>query len=316
MKTLFIQIPCFNEAQTLPIVLAAIPKQVSGYDTVEVLVIDDGSTDDTAAIAQSLGVRHIVRHPDNRGLAQAFISGLRECERLGAHTIVNLDADNQYDAADIASLTAPILEGTAQIVIGERPLSSIKRFSPFKKLLHFIGNKVIRLFTHFKVSDATSGFRAIHACAAPRILIFSNYTYTLEMLLRLSYLRIPTTCVPIRVNEEELRPSRLIKSNWQYLRKTAAVLCVVTAIYHPMKVFLSVAGVLMLLSVYNLYHMLHFMPRGQMLWPATLAIIFASLSGLFVCTAFVCSAIHANRKLLEEIRLAQTPSYHDSNGTP
>jgi len=222
-RKLIIQIPCFNEEASLPIAFACLPKAVPGYDTIETLVLDDGSTDRTVAVARDLGATHVVELP-HQGLAQTFMTGLRRALALGAHTIVNFDADNQYSADDIATITAPIVAGAAGVVIGERPLPSMGRFSPLKLRLHLAGNAVLRWLTGTTVTDATSGFRALRHDIACLVDIRSTYTYTVEMLLELSLAGVPITFVPVRVTCDELRPSRLIKSNAEYLFKNSCII--------------------------------------------------------------------------------------------
>ncbi len=222
-KKLIIQIPCYNEETSLPITFACLPKSVPGYDCVETLVVDDGSTDRTVTIARELGAKHILQLP-HRGLGQTFNAGIRHALSVGAHTVVNFDADNQYCADDIVAVTAPIIAGTAGVVIGERPLRSIDRFSPLKLRLHLAGNAFLRRLTGTAVTDATSGFRALRHDVAHRIHIHSKYTYTTEMLIELSRAGVPITFVPIRVTRQDLRPSRLIRSNAQYLFKTSCII--------------------------------------------------------------------------------------------
>jgi glycosyltransferase involved in cell wall biosynthesis len=220
---LVIQIPCFNEEASLPITFACLPKTVPGYDTIETLVLDDGSTDRTVAVARQLGATHVLELP-HRGLAQTFMTGVRHALWLGAHTVVNFDADNQYSADDIATITAPIVAGDAGVVIGERPLPSIERFSPLKLRLHLAGNAVLRRLTGTAVTDATSGFRAPRYDVSHLVDIRSTYTYTTEMLLAFSLAGVPITFVPVRVTCQDLRPSRLIRSNAEYLVKTSFII--------------------------------------------------------------------------------------------
>lgn len=222
-RKLIIQIPCFNEEASLPVAFACLPKTVPGYDTIETLILDDGSTDRTAAVARELGATHVLELP-HRGLAQTFMTGVRYALALGAHTIVNFDADNQYRADDIITITAPIIAGGAGVVIGERPLPSIERFSPLKRRLHLTGNAFLRWLTGTTVTDAASGFRALRHDVACLVNIRSSYTYTCEMLLELSLAGVPIIFVPIRVTGQELRPSRLIKSNAEYLFKTFCII--------------------------------------------------------------------------------------------
>jgi glycosyltransferase involved in cell wall biosynthesis len=220
---LIIQIPCFNEEASLPIAFACLPRTVPGYDCIETLILDDGSTDNTVSVARELGAPHVLELP-HRGLAQTFMTGIRYALAHGAHTVVNFDADNQYSADDIATITAPIVAGAAGVVIGERPLLSMERFSPLKRRLHLTGNAFLRWLTSTAVTDATSGFRALHHDVARLVDIRSTYTYTTEMLLEFSRGGVPITFVPVRVTCDDLRPSRLIKSNAEYLFKTSGII--------------------------------------------------------------------------------------------
>ena len=181
---LIIQIPCYNEAEVLPITLAALPKEVEGFDEVEWLIIDDGSSDETIRVAVKNGVHHVIRHTRNQGLARAFMSGLDACLKQGADVIVNTDADNQYNANDIPILTKPILEGNAEIVIGTRPIETIEHFSPIKKLLQKLGSWVVQIASKSNIPDAPSGFRAISEHAARRLMVLNDYTYTLETIIQ------------------------------------------------------------------------------------------------------------------------------------
>jgi glycosyltransferase involved in cell wall biosynthesis len=208
---LIIQIPCLNEAGTLSVALQDLPRSIDGFDEVEWLVIDDGSTDDTAAHARELGVDHVIRHPVNRGLAAAFMTGLDACLRLGADVIVNTDADNQYQAADIPKLTMPILSGQADMVIGARPIAETEHFSWIKKKLQRLGSWAVRAASKTSVADAPSGFRAISRETAMRLNVFNAYTYTLETIIQAGLSNLRVLSVPIRTNPD-LRPSRLVKS--------------------------------------------------------------------------------------------------------
>lgn len=181
---LIIQIPCYNEADTLAIALAALPRVVEGIDTVEWLIIDDGSDDNTAAVARAHGVDHVIQHSGNKGLARAFMTGIEACLTLGADIIVNTDADNQYNANDIPLLVKPVLEKQAEMVIGERPIATIEHFSPVKKMLQKIGSWVVRVASKTDIPDAPSGFRAISRYAAERLMVFNDYTYTLETIIQ------------------------------------------------------------------------------------------------------------------------------------
>lgn len=240
---LIIQIPCYNEAETLPVTLAALPRHVPGFDTVEWLVIDDGSTDDTARVARDHGVHHIVRHTCNRGLARAFLSGLDACLSLGADVIVNTDADNQYCADDIPALTAPILKGQADMVIGARPIETIRHFSPIKKILQRVGSGVVRVASKTSVPDAPSGFRAMSRAAAEQLMVFNDYTYTLETIIQAGQKNMALTSVPVRVNAD-LRPSRLVKSIPSYIRRSIVTIIRIFVVYRPFRFFASIGSFL------------------------------------------------------------------------
>lgn len=183
-RRLIIQIPCFNESATLSKTLEQLPRKVAGFDQVEWLVVDDGSKDNTVAVAKACGVDHIVQHTGNKGLAQAFMTGLDSCLKLGADVIVNTDADNQYHAGDIPALVAPILEGRAEFVVGARPIHAIEHFSHAKRLLQKVGSWVVRVVSNAEVPDAPSGFRAFSRSAAQRLIVFSDYTYTIETIIQ------------------------------------------------------------------------------------------------------------------------------------
>ena len=204
---LIVQIPCFNEEATLPETVAAIPRHIVGVDEVEILVVDDGSTDRTVEVARSLGVDHIVTQTRNRGLATTFRTGLDACLKAGADIIVNTDGDNQYSGADIPRLIRPILDGRADIVVGDRETSQVAHFSPFKKLLQAMGSWVVRRLSSVDVPDAVSGFRAISREAAMRLNIVSGFSYTIEMLIQAGRKRMAVTSVPV-AHQQGRRASR------------------------------------------------------------------------------------------------------------
>lgn len=240
---LFIQIPCYNEAETLGIALQALPRQVPGFASVQWLIIDDGSTDDTVGVAQAHGVDHIVCHTRNLGLARGFMSGLDACLRLGADVIVNTDADNQYNAEDIPQLTAPIVAGQADIVIGARPIETIEHFSLVKKWLQRLGSWVVRVASNTDIPDAPSGFRALSRDAACQMVVFNEYTYTLETIIQAGQRNMAITSVPIRVNRD-LRPSRLVKSIPSYIKRSIATIIRIFVIYRPFRFFGLIGSVL------------------------------------------------------------------------
>ncbi|MEB3196297.1 MAG: glycosyltransferase family 2 protein [Candidatus Sericytochromatia bacterium] len=237
---LVIQIPCYNEAATLPVTLAALPLQVPGVDRVEILVIDDGSTDQTAEVARRAGVDQVLELGQHKGLARAFVAGLDAALRMGADVIVNTDADNQYAGEDIGSLVAPVLKNQADLVVGERWGPGVEAFSPLKRRLQKMGSWVVRQASNTRIPDTTSGFRAISREAAMRTIVFSDFTYTLETLIQAGNRGLRITHVPVRTNRAE-RPSRLFDGIWQYTLRSAATILRIYAMYQPLRVF-ALAG--------------------------------------------------------------------------
>ena len=233
---LIIQIPCYNEAGTLSIALDHLPKHIDGIDEIEVLIINDGSTDDTVQVARDWGVNHIVSFKQNKGLARGFMAGIDACLHLGADIIVNTDADDQYCGEDIAKLVEPILKEKAEIVIGKRPIDETEHFSKKKKMFQHLGSWVVRVASNTDIPDAPSGFRAYSREAALRLNVVNEYTYTLETIIQAGWNRIPMTSVPIRTNAE-LRPSRLFKSMWRYMKRSSTVILRSFAMYKPMRFF-------------------------------------------------------------------------------
>lgn len=286
--TLVIQIPCFNESATLPIALADLPRDVAGFSRVKILVIDDGSSDDTALVARRCGVDRVVSLGCNRGLARAFMIGLETALAMGADVIVNTDADNQYDAAAIPALTAPVVAGKADIVVGARPIEGIAHFSPLKKRLQRLGSLVMRLASGTPVIDAPSGFRAISREAACRMAVTGRYTYTMETLIQAGSDGLVVASVPVGVNPE-IRPSRLMKSMTSYIRRSALTI---------LRVWLARRA-------------------SHLLWPLAGLAGFIAFATLFIGGAYghwlVCATVLAtggalgealayNRKLIEELR--------------
>jgi len=300
---LIIQIPCLNEAETLAIALAEIPRAVAGFSTVEWLIIDDGSTDNTAEVARRNGVHHVVRHPVNRGLAEAFMTGIDACLKLGADVIINTDADNQYSGADIPKLTAPILAGDAEIVIGARPISETEHFSWIKKKLQHLGSWAVRVASRTDVADAPSGFRAISREAAMRLNVFNAYTYTLETIIQAGQSNMRVISVPIHTNAD-LRPSRLVKSISSYVQRSLVTILRVFVIYKPLKFFdffgtiFSLAGVVA--GVRFLWFLFESNGEGHVQ-----SVIFCALciiAGLLLfMMGVIGDLIATNRKLLERI---------------
>src|ERR671925_948144 len=238
---LIIQIPCFNEAAQLPETLVQIPRSVPGFDEVELLVIDDGSEDDTVDVARAQGVDHIVRLTNNKGLAAAFQAGLDAALKLGADIVVNTDADNQYNAADIPKLIAPIVAGEADMVVGARPIDEIEHFSPIKKRLQRLGSAVVRRASETNIADTTSGFRAYNREAALQVQVVSKFTYTLETIIQAGKMTVAIDHVAIKTNPKT-RESRLFRSMWSYVRTNAASIFRVYAQYEPLRVFLYAAA--------------------------------------------------------------------------
>ncbi|MFM7068022.1 MAG: glycosyltransferase family 2 protein, partial [Actinomycetes bacterium] len=233
---LIIQIPCYNEEGTLPETLADLPSEVPGFEVVEWLVIDDGSSDRTSEIARELGVDHIVRLTENRGLANGFLTGLDTALRAGADVIVNTDADNQYDGSCIPALVAPIVEGRADLVIGERPIETVDDFSPLKKRLQRLGSKVVRAFSGTEVRDAASGFRAFSRDTAIRTQVFGRYSYTMETIVQAGWEGLRIAGVDISVNPAT-RPSRLVKSIPKYIWRSGTTIVRAFALYKPFRFF-------------------------------------------------------------------------------
>jgi glycosyltransferase involved in cell wall biosynthesis len=244
---LIIQIPCLNEEETLPETLADLPREVPGIDEVELLVIDDGSTDRTAEVAREHGVHHVIRLTNNKGLAAGFQAGLDACLKLGADVIVNTDADNQYQGADVPKLVAPVVAGEADMVVGDRRVSEIPHFSDAKKSLQRLGSWVVRRLSGTEVTDATSGFRAYNREAALQLLVVDNFTYTLESLIQAGKMRIAVGEVEVGTNEKT-RESRLFTTTGGYVRRNAPAILRIYARYEPLRAFASVGVVVLLLA--------------------------------------------------------------------
>ena len=254
---LIVQIPCLNEEQTLPMTVAAIPRQIAGIDKVEILVIDDGSKDRTAEVARELGVEHILINRRNMGLARSFRRGLDCALALGADIIVNTDADNQYNGADIPALVGPILNGTADVVVGDRQTHTIEHFSPAKKLLQRFGSHVVRKFSGVNVPDAVSGFRAISRDAAFRLNIVSPFSYTIEMLIQVGAKGVAVASVPIRTNPKT-RDSRLFSSMFHFVERSASTLLRMYTMYRPLKVFTLIGLAIALIGSIPIVRFLYF----------------------------------------------------------
>lgn len=301
---LIIQIPCYNEAGTLAIALAALPRQVPGFNSVEWLVIDDGSSDETVRVAREHGVDHVVRHTRNQGLARGFMTGLDACLRLGADVIVNTDADNQYNADDIPLLTAPILARRADIVVGARPIEAIEHFSPAKKMLQKLGSWVVRVASNTDIPDAPSGFRAMSRAAAQRLMVFNDYTYTLETIIQAGQKNMAIVSVPIRVNGD-LRPSRLVKSIPSYVKRSIGTIIRIFVIYRPFRFFGAIGaalfGVGFLIGLRFLWKYLGGGGGGHV-QSLILAALLLGIGFQTLLVAFLADLLAANRKLMEDVR--------------
>ncbi len=304
---LIIQVPCYNEAETLAITLQALPREVAGFSKIEWLVIDDGCTDNTVEVARSHGVDHVISFPGNQGLARSFIAGLEASVRLGADVIVNTDADNQYSAADIPALVAPVLAGKAEIVVGARPIEVIESFSGVKKLLQKIGSGVVRLFSNTDIPDAPSGFRAISRDAALRLNVFSDYTYTLETIIQAGQKNIAITSVPVRVNKE-LRPSRLMKSLSSYVLKSMVTIARIFVLYQPFRFFMSVGvivfGTGFLIGLRFLYYYVTGDGDGH-IQSLILSSILLGVGFQTILAAFLADILAVNRRLMEDVQYRQ-----------
>jgi glycosyltransferase involved in cell wall biosynthesis len=304
---LIIQIPCYNEADTLAIALGALPREVSGFDKVEWLIINDGSVDDTVKVAQECGVDHIINFKHNQGLAKGFMAGLKECLAQGADVIVNTDADNQYEADDIPKLTQPIIDGKAEYVVGARPIDQTDHFSPAKKFLQKLGSWVVRKASNTDIPDAPSGFRAISRECAMQLNVYNNYTYTLETIIQAGQKNMAIASVPIRTNED-LRPSKLLSSIPNYIKKSVVTIVRIFVVYKPFQFFMTIAGVLFTLGLLLGLRFLYFYFTNDGEGHMQSVVLAGVLMGVGFQTgliAFIADLLSVNRKLLEEIKVGQ-----------
>ncbi len=299
---LIIQIPCYNEEKDLPVTLEHLPKTLKGIDTIEVMIVDDGSTDRTVEVAREKGVRHIVKMTNHKGLAEVFLNGLDASLHLGADIIVNTDADNQYFGEDIQKLVDPILAGEADMVIGTRNIKDIEHFSFIKKRLQSLGSWVVRQLSGTRVPDTTSGFRAFSREAALRLNVVSKFTYTLETVIQAGKKNIALTHVPIRTNKQ-LRKSRLFSSIPVYLKRSIFTITRIYALYEPLKIFLWVGGILFgsgfLLSLRYLYF--HFQRSGGHIQSLILAAVLMIVGFQVGMIGLLSDIISTNRRLIEEM---------------
>jgi glycosyltransferase involved in cell wall biosynthesis len=305
-----VQIPCFNEEQTLPLVMHDMPKSIPGVDELETLVIDDGSTDRTVEVARELGVTHVVRHNGNKGLAAAYQTGLDACLRLGADIIVNTDGDNQYPQQMIPDLVAPIVQGEAEMVIGDRQVRRIEHFSPVKKVLQVMGSWVVRQASGTEVPDAPSGFRALSREAALRINVITKYTYTLETIVQAGKKNIKIMSVPVTTNKVT-RPSRLVRGIFDYVKKSGATIVRLYAMYEPLKVFFYIGLVLLLIAAYGTVKLLlhyflqedwNFRQTFERHMPTTIATLIALVFGFQIwLIGLLADLIAGSRRITEEV---------------
>ena len=301
---LIIQIPCYNEEETLEIALNDLPKAIEGIDTIEYLIINDGSTDHTTEVAKKWGVHYVVNFKKNKGLAKGFMAGLDACLRNGADIIVNTDADNQYSGQDIEKLVRPIIEGRADIVIGDRPIDETEHFSPMKKKLQHFGSWVVRAASDTDIPDAPSAFRAYSREAAMRINVTNEYTYTLETIVQAGRERIPMEHVPIRTNGE-LRPSRLFHSMMGYVRKSMVTIVRAYIMYKPLKFFTFVGAIPfiagLILGIRYLYLLITVNASGHvqsLILSSTLLL----MGFITFIIGFMADILAKNRMILEDIQ--------------
>lgn len=305
MPKLIIQVPAYNEEDSLRAALESLPRSVEGFDRVEWLLVDDGSRDRSVAVARAAGVDHIVSLPHNQGLARAFMAGLEASLRLGADVIVNTDADNQYDASCIQDLVRPIVRGDAMIVVGERPIAQIAEFSFLKRILQRVGSAVVQIASSTSVPDAPSGFRAIHREAALRLYVFNDYTYTLETLIQAGRKGVPVASVPVRVNPVT-RPSRLIRSTPAYVGRSVLTILRIFVLYKSFRFFVLLGTIVLLPGlVLGVRYLLAF-AAGQgagHVQSLILAAILIVTAVIIYVSGIITDLISANRVLLEDVRM-------------
>ncbi len=302
---LIIQIPCLNEENTLPQTLEDLPKTIEGIDSIEILVIDDGSRDKTVEVAKSLGVNHILKFTNNKGLAKAFIAGINESLKLGADIIVNTDADNQYFGGDVAKLVEPILKKEADIVVGDRQVETIRHFSPIKIFLQKFGSWVVRQLSGTQIPDATSGFRAYSRDAALQLNVVSDFTYTIETIISAGKKNLAIAHVPVKTNTK-LRESRLFPSIRVYLQRSLVTMLKVYSMYRPLRLFTIAGGTTFLLGFAIGCRYLFFFFMGQTeghIQSLILSAILLIVGFQIIMMGIAAELISVNRQLLEDIQL-------------
>jgi glycosyltransferase involved in cell wall biosynthesis len=301
---LIIQIPCLNESLYLPGTLAVLPRALDGFDCVELMVIDDGSTDGTADVARAMGVNHVLRMHGNQGLARAFMTGMMAALDLGADVIVNVDGDNQYCAADIGALVRPILAGDADMTIGARPIRTSRHFSVAKRLLQALGSQVVRTLSGTTVVDATSGFRAMTRYAALQLNVFSSFTYTIETVIQAGVSNLRVISVPVRVNAP-VRSSRLFGSNLGYIWRSLMTMLSVSVIYRPTRILGALALLLLVPGLILALRYAGLMLSGEGTGHVQSVVFSGTLLICSLLIALISIVAHLqaiNRRLLEEIR--------------
>ncbi|MBR5682050.1 MAG: glycosyltransferase family 2 protein [Ruminococcus sp.] len=301
---LIIQIPCYNEEETLELAYNDLPRHIDGIDTIEYLIINDGSKDRTVQRAKELGFHHIVSFKRNKGLAKGFMAGIDACLHLGADIIVNTDADNQYCGADIEKIVRPILDEKADIVIGERPIDKTEHFSWKKKKFQHLGSWVVRVASGTDIPDAPSGFRAYSRDAALRLNVVNEYTYTLETIIQAGNSKTAMTSVPIRTNPET-RPSRLFSSMWRYMKRSSTVITRSFVMYKPLKFFMTIGFVLLLFGAVLGIRFLILMAMGDgsgHIQSLILTAILIMMGFQTITIGLLGDTISANRKLLEDVQ--------------
>lgn len=311
---LIIQIPCYNEENTLASVLSELPKKIDGIDTIETMIIDDGSSDKTIEIANSFKVDHIVKHIGNKGLGNAFKSGVNKALWEGADILVNTDGDNQYPGKYIPDLVRPIVEGEADFVMWDRQTKNIKHFSPLKKFFQWLGSLLVRFFSGTTVPDSVSGFRAYSREALLRLNVTSDFSYAVDTLVQAGSKKIRIDYVPITTNRPT-RPSRLFKNMWQHMGKTFSILLRVYAMYHPMRLFFSFALVFFLLWGFGILRFLYFFftvngPTGHS-QSLILSGAFLTIATIFFALGIIGDLISKNRKLIEDNLYITKKVYYD-----
>jgi glycosyltransferase involved in cell wall biosynthesis len=317
---LIIQIPCYNESQTLPVTIQALPRQLTGVDIIEFLVIDDGSTDETSRVARQSGVHHVLQRCQHVGLATSFMAGLEACLNNGADLIVNTDADNQYNADDIQRLIEPILSGRADIVVGDRGITNLKTYPSLKRYLQRLGSWVIGQASGMRIPDATSGFRAFSREAALRTMVLSQYSYTLETLIQAGTRRMAVAYVPVRTNPQT-RPSRLMRNIPQYLAHSSSTILRAYTMYQPLRVFTGLGSIMILWGLVLGARYLYFVLMGQgggHVQSIILAAILLIVGFQIMLIGLLADLIGFNRIILEELlyrlrRMELNPPNHTTS---